>query len=552
MPHDHDRALAAASADVTDDGPAAGRRAPTDRLPVQRRAAEAAPVAGASSSWAAVLDDPFGMHLAPRQVQRRAEGATADGVDVQEAAARGVAGAGGALPYLDTIQRSFGRHAVGDISAHTGGAAAAASEAIGARAYATGNAVAFAGAPDLHTAAHEAAHVVQQRAGVHLKGGVGETGDVYERHADQVADAVVAGRSAEALLDAHAGGGGGGEVIQRKEELFSKKAFADPAAYLKDQAGKNEVIEEPGSQGILGLPDSGAVEKLSTETGRAAFSKALAAKLKAAEKAKAEADREALAATTSATQIAAASRSKEHEDAIARMREMESAIMAVYDLASAAQFYRQHTLALSKIDALPKKVHSKGTGDGASYTFHKDAGLVTVEAAMFKSNGAAKATALNGPFGTGFVRGHHSIQNMKHRFIDHVHVNKDDDKHGIDIYDTDSKAAADKAEGHKATATRIDASLQGDDRKAIEAKVGEANDADVSTLEERIEAREKKKGDNAPKASASATGEVEAEPKTKAPSKPDVKGTVPDGQKSKGGSSSSSSSSGGSATPDDG
>jgi hypothetical protein len=89
---------------------------------------------------------------------------------------------------------------VSNVQAHTGGAAAQASSEIGAQAYATGNHVAFAGTPDLHTAAHEAAHVVQQREGVHLSGGVGQQGDAYERHADAVADAVVAGGSAEGLV----------------------------------------------------------------------------------------------------------------------------------------------------------------------------------------------------------------------------------------------------------------------------------------------------------------------------------------------------------------
>lgn len=51
--------------------------------------------------------------------------------------------------------------------------------------------MAFREAPDLHTAAHEAVRVVQQRDGVRLRGGVGEAGDAYERHADAVADAVV-------------------------------------------------------------------------------------------------------------------------------------------------------------------------------------------------------------------------------------------------------------------------------------------------------------------------------------------------------------------------
>jgi hypothetical protein len=93
-----------------------------------------------------------------------------------------------------------------------------------AHAFAARDHVAFAGAPDLHTAAHEAAHIVQQRGGVPLKDGVGEVGDPYERHADAVADAVVAGRSAELLLDAHAGSSGGGtSVVQRDAKAKSPK-----------------------------------------------------------------------------------------------------------------------------------------------------------------------------------------------------------------------------------------------------------------------------------------------------------------------------------------
>lgn len=142
-------------------------------------------------------------------VQQPAAGPAGEG-DVHAAAQRGVAGAGVQLPHLQTIQRLFGRHDVRGVQAHVGGQAEQASGAIGAEAYAMGDHVAFGGAPDLHTTAHEAAHVVQQRGGVQLKGGVGEVGDVYERHADQVADAVVQGKSAEALLDQHAGSGGGG------------------------------------------------------------------------------------------------------------------------------------------------------------------------------------------------------------------------------------------------------------------------------------------------------------------------------------------------------
>jgi hypothetical protein len=132
-------------------------------------------------------------------------------------AASGVAGSGGTLPFVDKIQASFGSFDVSGISAHTGAAAASAAAGLGAKAYATGNDVAFAGAPDLHTAAHEAAHVVQQRAGVHLAGGIGAAGDAYENHADAVADKVVRGESAQALLSTMAGpSAGSSTAVQSK------------------------------------------------------------------------------------------------------------------------------------------------------------------------------------------------------------------------------------------------------------------------------------------------------------------------------------------------
>ena len=138
--------------------------------------------------------------LAGLAVQARTHGRAVEGPDPVARAAQGVAGAGGAYPFHDAIQASFGRHDLGDVRAHTGGEAALAADDLGAHAFAIGRDVAFGAAPDLHTAAHEAAHVIQQRAGVQLRDGVGRAGDDYERHADAVADRVVRGDSAEALL----------------------------------------------------------------------------------------------------------------------------------------------------------------------------------------------------------------------------------------------------------------------------------------------------------------------------------------------------------------
>lgn len=141
----------------------------------------------------------------------------------RRAAALGIRGPGRPLPHLDRIQAAFGRFDVSGVVAHTDESARLGTGAMHAEAFATGKHVAFARPPSLHTAAHEAAHVVQQRGGVQLAGGVGRTGDAYEQHADAVADAVVAGNSVEGLLaqlagPSFAGAAGGGEgLVQRKE-----------------------------------------------------------------------------------------------------------------------------------------------------------------------------------------------------------------------------------------------------------------------------------------------------------------------------------------------
>ena len=149
-----------------------------------------------------------------------------------EVAQHGTSESGSALPHLAAIQRSFGQHNVGEVFAHQGSRAAAAARAIGARAYAIGNNVAFASSPDLHTAAHEAAHAVQQRAGVGVANDVGQPGDVYERHADAVADQVVSGGSAEALLDKMVPAGSRALAVQR-QGIVQKKEDWDftPADY---------------------------------------------------------------------------------------------------------------------------------------------------------------------------------------------------------------------------------------------------------------------------------------------------------------------------------
>lgn len=123
---------------------------------------------------------------------------------VHAPARAGVEHASQPLPYLERIQAAFGRHDLQGVRANISVAPAA----LGANAYALGERVAFRRDPDLRLAAHEAAHVVQQR------GGLGRDRAHYEQYADRVAEAVVHGRSAESLLDRNSPGAAPTTAVQ--------------------------------------------------------------------------------------------------------------------------------------------------------------------------------------------------------------------------------------------------------------------------------------------------------------------------------------------------
>ena len=177
---------------------------------------------------------------------------------VHQAARKGIAETGSPLPHLDVIQRAFGRHDVSEVKAHVGGAATEASAAIGAEAYATGDHVAFASTPDLHTAAHEAAHVVQQRAGVQLPNNVGQADDAYEQHADAVADRVVSGGSAEALLDSTSGQSNGSAGVQRKAAVMAPVQAAWGSWGNSSSSKTSQTSQTSGGWGSWGSSKSAA------------------------------------------------------------------------------------------------------------------------------------------------------------------------------------------------------------------------------------------------------------------------------------------------------
>jgi hypothetical protein len=171
-----------------------------------------------------------------------------DEAAVHAAAERGVATPATSLPHGDRIQRLFGRHDISSVRAHASGEASAATRAMGAEAYATGNDVVLGGSAELFTVAHEAAHVVQQRGGAQLKSGLGEAGDPHEQHADEVAALVVQGQSAERALDRYVGGAATGDAVQRSRVVQRMRLVAQRDGYQEVEFGATEL--RPDGNGL--------------------------------------------------------------------------------------------------------------------------------------------------------------------------------------------------------------------------------------------------------------------------------------------------------------
>jgi hypothetical protein len=120
------------------------------------------------------------------------------------------------------------------VRAQIDGPAEATTTLLNAEAYASGSRIAFGKAPDLHTAAHETAHIIQQRGGVQLSNGIGKAGDAHERHADSVAERVVRGESAESLLAEYGGAHGSSHHRSERRPEHTGIASAAPVQFIGD------------------------------------------------------------------------------------------------------------------------------------------------------------------------------------------------------------------------------------------------------------------------------------------------------------------------------
>lgn len=188
---------------------------------------------------------------------------------------------------LDPITRSFMEerlgHDFGHVRMHTDARAANAAAAIAARAFTVNRDIVFGEgeyAPSAESGrrllSHELTHVVQQRSGV-LKDGIGEEGDCYERHADDVAQVVAEGRFAAPLLNGyrvsptvrHANG----NVIQRQgaghglNDAYIAAPDATAVAGLTSKQIDQQLIKPSGDVYVQTFADMlAAARRPSTET----------------------------------------------------------------------------------------------------------------------------------------------------------------------------------------------------------------------------------------------------------------------------------------------
>ena len=155
-------------------------------------------------SYSPISSEPVQHDRSDLEEMPDARGATP--ADTHSLANTGISTHSKPMPFAAKLEPVFGKELVQSVDYHDNPTAAASASSMGAKAYATGTHVVSNGSMSLRTAAHEVAHIAQQRKGVQLKGGVGEVGDKYEREADEIADAVVAGKSAEGLLSQSSSG----------------------------------------------------------------------------------------------------------------------------------------------------------------------------------------------------------------------------------------------------------------------------------------------------------------------------------------------------------
>lgn len=205
--------------------------------------------------------------------------------------------------------------------------------------------------------------------------------------------------------------------IQRLE-IFNTNHFANPEAYMAQQYAGSEINEDAGSGGILDKPVQNLVLTLARPVPRHSFAGQLR-------------------------------RAGGAGPGLADTLEGQ-----VYDRASAHTWVVQNSLAISAVAPTALTIENVLLDDvppEEHHTFHRDHGKVILTGAALSDKGinsaperTSRARVANGPSSHGWVRGHYGVANKRHRFIEHIHIDKDrDEDEQRTIYNVANANAAD-------------------------------------------------------------------------------------------------------------
>lgn len=345
---------------------------------------------------------------------------------------------------------------------------------VGALAYTQGTNIHVAPGQEKHLP-HEAWHVVQQAQGrvrptLRLNGAAINDDAMLENEAD-----ILGGTAAKKGTDYTSQlkknpkpAKSMGDTLQLAEDVCSKAYFAKPVDYLKENFPDTNISENAGSGGILDEPMKRLV--LTLKNHKAGFLKGLEKEIIRLNDIK--------------------NRSKEDEEKFQTITPWYKQIDDnVNDLDSAYTWTKQHTLQITKY--LPNILTIKHKNDPQNtdtHTFHFDRGYVkltdkelTDQGVNSKPERGSRLSVVNGPWDRGWVRGHSSISRKEHRFIEHVHVDKDTSG-GIDIYNTDKKGDLTTAGSHNIN-DRKNFSSQNDGKQDEAIKSAESKAHDEAYVE---------------------------------------------------------------------
>jgi hypothetical protein len=303
------------------------------------------------------------------------------------------------------------------------------------------NALAYAQGTDIHVAPgqekhlpHEAWHVAQQKQGrvqptVQMKAGVPVNDDPgLENEAD-----VMGAKAIQMKADKGTGlqltvKSISSQAIQRvvyKAEAFGA-AYSNPIGFINTnytvRSASPKIVEEGGS--------GGAKTDAASSHGRDIINKFT---------------------QNAGGMLEAAAQYLSAGDAYAKTQGEEAIVLAYKAQRTPVEvldWYRKSSLKLSEWTD-PRFVSAKQDGGdgGLTVRYHYDREKAKLTATEFPN--ANERAVMNGPSDQGHVMGHYAVDNLEHRFINHVHVNKGDkeeeSKESI-IYETNNATAHDWGE----------------------------------------------------------------------------------------------------------